>query len=129
MTNDPPTSLRMGFGFQQARAAGAPYRAPRTVWGVNFETRERRAEKEIASLAKRYPSLKKRFAEIVREAKAQEYPTLYRGQPAMTYFSNQDILLLMKREVARRERIAVRFALRKAQEAGAKLNRRVIDRR
>jgi len=32
MANDEPTSLRMGFGFPQARAAGAPYVPSRPGW-------------------------------------------------------------------------------------------------
>jgi hypothetical protein len=59
--NDPPTSLRRGFGFKQARSAGAPYRNPRPNYKVDFDLEERAAHKKHPS---RRPSWRraKRFS-------------------------------------------------------------------
>ena len=47
MANDQPTSLRMGFGYGQARAAGlGGIRAPRSPNQVNKITRANKANKE-----------------------------------------------------------------------------------
>lgn len=47
MANDDPTSLRMGFGYRQARAAGlGGIRAPRSSRQVNSIIRENRANHE-----------------------------------------------------------------------------------
>jgi hypothetical protein len=59
MTKDGPPSGRMGFGFRQAQAAGAPYRAPRSAAEVNLE-----------AFLKRHPELKARV-EKMREAKTR----------------------------------------------------------
>jgi hypothetical protein len=61
MANDDPTSLRMGFGGQQAYAAGVTgFRKPLAARFYDFATKERAAEKEIAALSKKYPFLKPR---------------------------------------------------------------------
>jgi hypothetical protein len=57
MRNDRPTSLRRGYGFSQARAAGAPYVAPRTGYAMEWDVNNRRYEKELSALVKREPSV------------------------------------------------------------------------
>jgi hypothetical protein len=69
MANDNPTSLRMGFGYQQAKAAGAPYLAPRPVSTVNFLLNERTAEKEIRALVGRYEFLEPLVREMIEVQK------------------------------------------------------------
>jgi hypothetical protein len=89
MANDDPTSRQMIFGGRQAYAAGVTgFRKPLLAKFYDFSTKERAAEKEIAELAKQYPSLKPRFAQIAREQIAQKCHRV------------QDILLLMKQEVS-----------------------------
>jgi hypothetical protein len=56
MANDQPTNLRMGFGFQQARAAGAPYQAPHTAAQMDFHLKERAAQRELRALVESEPS-------------------------------------------------------------------------
>jgi hypothetical protein len=69
MANDNPTSLKMGFGYQQARAAGAPYVAPRPVSTVNFLLNERTAEKEIRDLIRRHSFVGPLVREIIEVQK------------------------------------------------------------
>lgn len=66
MANDRPTSLRMGFGFEEARGAGAPYQAPPTVGQMNSHIRERQAEKELRSLVELYPHASKFVLEVIK---------------------------------------------------------------
>lgn len=66
----------------------------------DFETKERAAGKEIAELAKQYPSLKPRFAQIAHEQIAQKYHRV------------QDILMLMKQEVRLMKREVILTRLR-----------------
>lgn len=80
----------MDFGYTGARAAGiVRYRAPYNGEAMNFAIHEKRAEEEIAALAKQYPKLKSRFAEIAREEVNRKYHRV------------QDILFLMQMEVDR----------------------------
>jgi hypothetical protein len=47
MANDPPTTLRMGFGFRQARAAGLEgIRAPRSPRQVHRYIKDSKATRE-----------------------------------------------------------------------------------
>ena len=47
MANDPPTNLRMGFGYHQARAAGlGGLRASRSPRQVNLYIEESKADRE-----------------------------------------------------------------------------------
>ena len=57
MANDPPTSLRMGFGYHEARASGVTkFGQPRAASSVNADVKERAAIRQIASLLNRPPS-------------------------------------------------------------------------
>jgi hypothetical protein len=86
--NDPPTNLKMTFGYKGARSAGvSDYRAPYDGRLMNFGVHEQQAEREIAALAKQYPSLKQRFAEIALQQVRQKYHRV------------QDILLRMQWEI------------------------------
>jgi oligoendopeptidase F len=88
MANDPPTSLKMDFGYAGARQAGVTnYRAPYDGQLMNFGLEEQHAETAIAALAKQYPSLKRRFSEIARQELGKKQ------------FRFQDILFLMRCEV------------------------------
>jgi hypothetical protein len=69
MANDPPTNQRMGFGFQQARAAGAPYVPPGSPSSYNYEVAERQAAKELRELIEQNPALGRRVQEIIKNAK------------------------------------------------------------
>jgi hypothetical protein len=78
----------MDFGYSGAKAAGvSQYRSPYDGQLMNFEVHEAHAEREIAALAKQYPSLKQRFADIARR------------HVRMKYHRVQDILLAMQWEV------------------------------
>lgn len=56
MTNDPPSALRMGFGYRQARAAGlGGIRAARSPRQVNIEMSERRIARELRDVVERDP--------------------------------------------------------------------------
>jgi hypothetical protein len=50
MKNDPPTTLRRGYGFQQARVAGAPFDRPLSEAEMNADLRQEAASKKIAKL-------------------------------------------------------------------------------
>lgn len=58
MTRDGPSSTRIGFGFPQARDAGAPFRAERSNSKINLE-----------NLLKRRPELGQRVAALKAEGK------------------------------------------------------------
>jgi|HubBroStandDraft_6_1064221.scaffolds.fasta_scaffold1692475_1 hypothetical protein len=69
--NDPPTSFRRGYGFSQARSAGAPYVPPRPAWKVNWDIRAKRAEKNLRELLKQHPSIKPLVLKIIEAQKGQ----------------------------------------------------------
>jgi hypothetical protein len=78
----------MLFGGGQAYGAGVTgFRKPLRAEFYDFATKERAAEKEIAALAKQYPHLKQRFAEIARQELARKWHRV------------QDILWLIQEEV------------------------------
>jgi hypothetical protein len=88
MKNDKPTSLRRDHGYTGARSAGVVgYREPYDGELMNFGVHEQHAEREIAALARQYPSLKQRFAEIARQHVRQKHHRV------------QDILLVMRWEI------------------------------
>ncbi|UFS76919.1 MULTISPECIES: hypothetical protein [unclassified Tardiphaga] len=56
MTNDNPTSLRMGFGYHQARKSGlGGIRADRSPNQVNRDTRENKAARQLREEAEADP--------------------------------------------------------------------------
>lgn len=59
MANDPPTNLRMGFGFTQARAAGAPYVRPRSGYLMDWDIKERSYKAALNVLVKEDTSIGK----------------------------------------------------------------------
>src|SRR5437588_12245948 len=61
----------MGFGFQQARAAGAPYQPPSTPKKMVLRLKERAAEKEIRTLVERNPSIGPIVRNLVEEHRAK----------------------------------------------------------
>jgi hypothetical protein len=70
MANDEPTSLRMGFGFPQARAAGAPFVPSRPGWRMNWDVKCRECEKKLRDLVVQYPSVGVLIKKIVEAQKA-----------------------------------------------------------
>jgi hypothetical protein len=55
MTNDKPTSLRMGFGYGQARAAGlGGVLTPRSPRQVNKILKENRSSREVTDSLREY---------------------------------------------------------------------------
>jgi hypothetical protein len=73
MANDPPTNQRMGFGFPQARAAGAPYVSPRSGYAMDWDVNERRHQKELAALVKLHPSIRTLARQIMEKMKTGTY--------------------------------------------------------
>lgn len=71
MANDPPSALRMGFGFLEARAAGAPYVGPRPVWKINWDIRNKQAERKLRDLVKQHPSAGALVREVMEARKVQ----------------------------------------------------------
>jgi hypothetical protein len=69
----PPSNLRRGYGFQEARAAGAPYVRPRPGWKMNWDVESRKVERKLRRLVKEQPSLECLVREIIEEQKAQGY--------------------------------------------------------
>ena len=69
MANGNPTSLRMGFGFGQARAAGAPYQAPPTSNQMDWHLKEKVAERELQKLTKDHPAIRNQLAAVVTNDK------------------------------------------------------------
>lgn len=67
MANGNPTSLKMGFGFPQARAAGAPYQAPPTANQMDFHLKEKAAERELRKLARDCPFIRAQLADVVKK--------------------------------------------------------------
>jgi hypothetical protein len=58
MKNDHPTNLRRGHGFQQARAAGAPYVHPRSGYQMDWDVTDQYYARELKALLEREPSIK-----------------------------------------------------------------------
>jgi hypothetical protein len=57
MANDPPTSLRMGFGHRQARASGmGGFEEGPSTRQMNFDLEWREQEKEIRAIVEEYPA-------------------------------------------------------------------------
>jgi len=86
MSKDGPASGRMGFGYQQAMEAGAPYQGPKSPAAAN-----------LAQLLVRYPELRRRAAAMIKKGKrvdsilwdlqqsgkaGQFWIDLYRGEDA-----------------------------------------------
>jgi hypothetical protein len=66
MANDDPTSLRMGFGYQQARASGVTgFESPSSPYRMNFLMQWRAAEKKLRKIIERNPSLEPIVREII----------------------------------------------------------------
>jgi hypothetical protein len=65
MANGNPTSLRMGFGFAQARAAGAPYQAPPTASQMDWHVKEKAAKRELQKLTKSDSIIREELAAVV----------------------------------------------------------------
>lgn len=57
MRNDPPTNLRRGHGFREARAAGAPYIQPRPIYRANWDIEDRRCGELLKALIRAEPSI------------------------------------------------------------------------
>ena len=62
MTKDGPSSSRIGFGFQQARAAGAPFRSEKSNSKLNLE-----------NLLKRRPQLSRKVAALEAQGRRADY--------------------------------------------------------
>jgi hypothetical protein len=71
MANDPPTNLRMGFGFTQARASGAPYVRPRSSGEMDWDLKNRQSLRKLNDLVKQHPSLKVLIEKILEAWKAE----------------------------------------------------------
>jgi hypothetical protein len=71
MANDPPTNLRMGFGYQQARASGVTgFKSPPKPWEMNFHIKWAAAEKTLRRIVKRDPSIKPLVHKFIGQQKA-----------------------------------------------------------
>jgi hypothetical protein len=84
----------MGFGFQQARAAGAPYDAPGTASSYNWGVRERQAEKEIRQILKDYPQATPRIAKLIKNR-----PTVNLAGMEINVYSKQLLLWMIQDEL------------------------------
>src|SRR5580704_2234454 len=69
MRNDRPTNLRRGHGFEEARAAGAPYVTPRSGHQMQRDIEERHCKKILNDIVKREPAMKAVVAETMRVMK------------------------------------------------------------
>jgi hypothetical protein len=69
MANANSTSLRMGFGFLQARAAGAPYQAPPTASQMDWHLKEKAAGRELQKLTRDHPDIRSQLAAVVTTEK------------------------------------------------------------
>lgn len=65
----PPSTLRRGHGFKEARAAGAPYVKPRTGWQMDSDVQWRHAEKEVRKLVERDKSIEPLVRELIADQK------------------------------------------------------------
>ena len=66
MANDDPTSLRMGFGYQQARAAGVTgFKSPPSVSQMNFHLSEAAATKKLRAIRQQHPSIEKFLLKVI----------------------------------------------------------------
>lgn len=72
MANDDPTNQRMGFGFVQARAAGAPYVQPRPGWRMNWEVKCSQCARRLRDLVEQDPSVGELVREIIDTRKHQQ---------------------------------------------------------
>jgi len=93
MANDDPTSLRMLFGYEQARNAGVVgFSGTRTAWSMDFDLKESKARKEIRALVERNTLLEARVRQLIREHATGE----------SDWWSAQVILFVLKCEMAAR---------------------------
>jgi hypothetical protein len=74
VANDEPTNLRMGFGFVQARASGAPYVGPRPAGKVNWDLKNKECERKLRNLRKQLPSIGALVRKIMEARKTQGLP-------------------------------------------------------
>ena len=65
LVNDRPSNQRMGFGFEQARAAGGALVAPRPVGVVNFLLQQRTATRELRKLVQHAPFVEQKLREFI----------------------------------------------------------------
>jgi hypothetical protein len=66
MANDDPTSLRMAFGYQQARAAGVTgFKSPPSVSEMNFHLSEAAATKNLRAIRQQHPSIEKLLLKVI----------------------------------------------------------------
>jgi hypothetical protein len=72
MKNDPPTNLRRGYGFNQARAAGAPFVRPRSGYQMDRDIQERFSKKALNALVKDDPSIRKLVQQKIEAMKTGE---------------------------------------------------------
>jgi hypothetical protein len=95
MSNDDPTSLRMLFGYEQARTAGVVgFSGSRTAWQMDFDLKESKARKEIRALVGRNPSFEPRVRQLIREHASGE----------SEWWPVQVILFVLKCEMASRSK-------------------------
>jgi hypothetical protein len=116
MANDLPSHLRMGFGFGQAKAAGAPYAAPATADQMNFHLKERAAERKLRDLRIKYPEIGPLIREYVQYEKDG------------CHLPAQRIFILIKCEIASRsENSFVVHGTDGKSYAGEKVNEIYLD--
>lgn len=73
MANNPPTSLRMAFGYRQARASGIDgFEKEPSTGQMNFDLQWRDGEKEIRAIVEKYPSAGPIVRRMIKEQKARK---------------------------------------------------------
>src|SRR5258708_7961918 len=86
MANDDPTSLRMGFGYQQARAAGVTgFKSPPSVSKMNFHLSEAAATRKLQDIRQRHPSIEKFLRRVIEVQTAAKRGTAGEIYHALLY--------------------------------------------
>jgi hypothetical protein len=86
MANDDPTSLRMGFGYQQARRAGMTgFKSPPSVAEMNLHLSEAAATRKLQAIVQRHPSIKNFLRKVMDVQKAAGFGTAEQIYYALLY--------------------------------------------
>lgn len=88
MANDPPTSLRMGFGYHQARQSGmGGIRQDRSPNQVNKAVNESKAARRLRDAVETDPDWGPFVEHWIRDGMSAEitYDALYRAQAYLRY--------------------------------------------
>jgi len=69
---DGPAAGRMGFGYEQAKAAGAPFIAPRSGTEINEEIREATAARQLRALIEKDVNFGPKIGAMLKQGRSAQ---------------------------------------------------------